>query len=519
MRFRWALLWLLAAPFGCGTRSALLWDTSEPVPSESGGAPSEPGAGGRGLGGTALGGAAAGGGAPGGGVFGVGGDETASGGAPSCVQEGNCPVEVRAPNADQGDRFGFSVAISGDTLAVGASWEAAGGGLDPEDNSVSESGAVYVFVRRGNEWSQEAYLKAPNPDPGDWFGRRIALDGDTLVVGAYGEDSDGSDPSDNSVTNSGAAYVFVRRDQSWVHEAYLKSRDPTPTAWFGRRVAVAGDRIAVGAYGDDRWGQNTGSVTVFERTDGEWKETAELFASPATEGAQFGSSVTFTEKSLFVAAIGESSGTGDPFDGSAPRAGAVYEFRRTEMGYAQTAYIKASAPDAGDWFGVSLAADERFLVVGAYGDNSASSDPRTSPGAFARGSGAAYVFERHGDTFVEVQKLKPQNADPGDNFGSSVALGPARIAVGAFGDDSGHPERPGDNSAPNSGATYLFEQRRSGSFFETTRLKAPNVSSGDRFGWAIASTPTTLIVGAFGASGSPRNPDSTGAGAVHIFPW
>ncbi len=524
MRFRWALLWLLTAPVGCGTRSALLWDTAgEPAFEESGGAPSERGAGGRGLGGSAQGGAASGGrsggagGASAGGSSGAGG-EPASGGAPTCAHEGNCPVEVRAPNADAGDQFGFSVAISGDTLAVGASWEAGRGGLDPDDNSVSESGAVYVFVRRGDEWVQEAYLKASNPDPGDWFGRRIALDGDTLVVGAYGEDSGGSDPSANSVTDAGAAYVFERRDGQWLQEAYLKSRDPSPTAWFGRRVAVAGDRIAIGAYGDDRAGQNTGSVAVFERADREWKEAAELFASPVGSGAQFGSSVAFVDDSLFIAAIGESSGTGDPFDTSAPAAGAVYEFRRTEMGYLQTAYIKASDPDARDSFGVSLAADEHFLVVGAYGEDSPARGPGPGPGAFARGSGATYIFERQADTFVQVQKLKAGDADPGDNFGSSVTLAEGRIAIGAFGDDSGHPDRPGDNSASNSGTTYLFEQAQSGGFVEVKRLKAPEVNAGDRFGWAITSTPTTLVVGAYGAGSSPRSPNS-GLGAVHIFSW
>lgn len=526
MRIRWAWLCLLVTPVGCGTRSALLWDTGESAPAESGGAPSEPSAGGLAgpaMGGSVTGGAAAGGSGgdgsvPAGGSFGTGGSMSGSGGAPSCVEEGTCPVEVRAPNADPGDQFGFSVAISGDTLAVGASWEAGRGSLDPDDNSVSESGAVYVFVRRGDEWVEQAYLKASNPDPGDWFGRRIALDGDTLVVGAYGEDSRSEDPSDNSVTDAGAAYVFVRRGEQWVQEAYLKSRDPSPTAWFGRRVAVSGNRIAVGAYGDDRAGQNTGSVVVFERTDGEWKEAAELLSTPLKSGAQFGSSVAFVGDSLFIAAIGESSGNGDPFDTSARAAGAVYEFRRTETGYTQTAYIKASDPDAGDWFGVSLAADERFLVVGAYGEDSSPRGPRPGPGPLVRGSGAAYVFERQGDAFIEIQKLKARDADPGDNFGSSVTLAEGRIAVGAFGDDSAHPQRPRDNSAPNSGTTYLFEQRRDGRFVEVKRLKAPEASAGDRFGWAIASTPTTLVVGAYGTGSSAEDPNS-GLGTVHIFPW
>lgn len=130
--------------------------------------------------------------------------------APSAQQ-----AYIKASNTDWGDWFGMSVAISGDTLAVGASLESSGAtgvGGDETDNSAINSGAVYVYTRDGATWSQQAYIKASNTDAGDQFGYSVALSGDTLVVGACTEDSNAtgvnSDESNNTAANSGAAYVF-----------------------------------------------------------------------------------------------------------------------------------------------------------------------------------------------------------------------------------------------------------------------------------------------------------------------
>ena len=128
---------------------------------------------------------------------------------------------VKAPNAEGYDFFGNSVAISGDTLVVVAEAEDSNqttitnGSTASADNSTAKSGAAYVFVRSGNSWSQQAYLKTPNAEADDLFGRSVAISGDSVVVGAFHEDSaqttiaNGSTASaDNSASNAGAAYVF-----------------------------------------------------------------------------------------------------------------------------------------------------------------------------------------------------------------------------------------------------------------------------------------------------------------------
>jgi hypothetical protein len=127
---------------------------------------------------------------------------------------------IKASNADPNDRFGTSVAVSGDGLAVGASNEASaatGVNGDQDDNGTPRAGAVYFFTRTGNTWTQQAYIKASNAEGsavsegGDLF-RRVALSGETLAVGANFESSSATgidgDQTDNTAEGAGAVYVF-----------------------------------------------------------------------------------------------------------------------------------------------------------------------------------------------------------------------------------------------------------------------------------------------------------------------
>jgi hypothetical protein len=165
---------------------------------------------------------------------------------------------LKASNTGAGDHFGFSVTLSGDTLAIGAYGEASGavgvnvpGGQD--DNSAFHAGAVYVLVRIGTTWTQQAYLKASNTGAGDFFGFSVALSGDTLAVGAWGESSAAigvnapGGQADNTGRGAGAAYVFVRSGATWIQHAYLKASNAESGDGFGYSVALSGDALAVGA--------------------------------------------------------------------------------------------------------------------------------------------------------------------------------------------------------------------------------------------------------------------------------
>ncbi|MEE4639108.1 MAG: FG-GAP repeat protein, partial [Wenzhouxiangella sp.] len=160
---------------------------------------------------------------------------------------------LKPSNTDAGDQFGFSVAASGDTVLVGSFRESSASGGDQQDNSAQWAGAAYVFVRDAEDiWSQQAYLKASNPDEIDYFGESVGLSGDAAIVGAYTEDSastgvDG-DQTDNSASDSGAVYAFVRGSSgAWSQLAYLKASNAEVFDRFGRAVAVSGSTIVAAA--------------------------------------------------------------------------------------------------------------------------------------------------------------------------------------------------------------------------------------------------------------------------------
>ena len=198
------------------------------------------------------------------------------------------------------DVFGYSVAVAGDTVIVGARDETSRttGVNSTPNESASDSGAAYIFVRSGTTWSQQAYLKAGNSGAGDHFGNTVAISGDTVVVGAGNEDSSttgvNSTPNENSV-DSGAVYVFVRSGTVWSQQAYLKADNTGANDYFGFfSVAISGDTVVVGAAFEDSstMGANStpnenavdsGAAYVFVRNGATWSQQAYLKASSLSD--------------------------------------------------------------------------------------------------------------------------------------------------------------------------------------------------------------------------------------------
>ncbi|MCX7800604.1 MAG: FG-GAP repeat protein, partial [Fimbriimonadales bacterium] len=206
---------------------------------------------------------------------------------------------IKASNTGAGDEFGTRVALSadGNTLAVGARLEdsnATGVNGNQSNNSASDSGAVYIFTRSGSTWSQQAYIKASNTEAFDNFGYSVALsaDGNTLAVGAPGEDSNATGVNgnqlDNSASASGAVYIFTRSGSTWSQQAYLKASNTEAGDGFGFSVALSGDgnTLAVGSRFEDsnatgvngnQWDNsaiNSGAVYIFTRSGITWSQQA-----------------------------------------------------------------------------------------------------------------------------------------------------------------------------------------------------------------------------------------------------
>ena len=194
-------------------------------------------------------------------------------------------AKLTASDADAVDRFGRSVAISGDTAVVGASGN---------DDAGFSSGSAYVFRYDGAGWVEEAKLTASDAAGADLFGWSVAVDGDTVAVGALFDDADAID--------SGSAYVFYYDGARWVEEAKLTASDAAADDEFGSSVAVAGDTVAVGARSSDAAGSNSGSAYLFRYDGAGWVEAAKLTAADAAAGDEFGTSVAVAGDTAVVGA-------------------------------------------------------------------------------------------------------------------------------------------------------------------------------------------------------------------------
>lgn len=459
---------------------------------------------------------------------------------------------VKASNTDADDHFSLSVALSndGNTLVVGASNEdsnATGVNGDHSDNSVSGSGAVYIFTRNDTTWTQQAYLKASNSGIGDNFGLSVALaeDGNTLAVGASNEASNATgidgDQANDSASGSGAVYMFTRSGANWTQQAYIKASNTDASDNFGLSVALAqdGNTLAVGAIAEasnasgingdesDNSSNESGAVYVFTRGISSWSQQAYIKASNSGAGDIFGRNVSLAGdgNTLAVGALAEASNAtgidGDQLDNSALFSGAVYVFNRIGTDWSQEAYIKASNTEAISRFGgaVSLSASGDTLAVGAYFEN-----------GVATLSGAAYVFSRSNTSWSQQAYLKASNVGANDRLGASLALTDDgnTLAVGAMFESSNAVGLNGDqndDSVFKSGAVYLFN-RSGGNWTQQSYIKAPNTEMEDYFGYSlsIAGNGSVLAVGAYLEDSSATGVDAVQAdnsvansGAVYLY--
>src|SRR6266508_4063415 len=306
------------------------------------------------------------------------------------------------------DGFGFSVAISGETVVVGALFDDGAAGL--------QQGSAYVFARSGGVWTQQQELLASDAAAGAVFGISVAISGETVVVGAPGDDSRGS------------AYVFARNGGVWSQQQKLLASDAAAGDAFGESVAISGETVVVGAqFDDDVAGDNQGSAYVFARSDGGWSHQQKLLASDARCcGEAFGESVAISGETVVVGSGGGGVG------------GSAYVFARSSGVWSQQQKLRASDAAVADSFGASVAISGETVVVGAPFD----------AGAAGNSQGSAYVFARSGGVWSQQQKLEASDAALGDQFGFSVAVSGGTVVVGSH-DDSGAAGRL-------QGSAYVF---------------------------------------------------------------
>ena len=364
-----------------------------------------------------------------------------------------------------GDAFGGAVALSGDTLLVGARLADRPGAVD--------AGTATVFVRSGAQWIEQATLVAADPAAFDNLGAAVALDGDTAAVGAPADDASG-------IPNAGSVRVFVRSGGAWTEQARLEAPDAATSDAFGYALALQGDTLLVGAASDDTpAGHNAGSAWVFVRNGSSWTAQAQLFAPDGTEWDFFGYSAALDGDTALLGAPTDNLPAGDD-------AGSAWVFTRAGSSWTAQAQLTASDASEGDLFGQSVAISGDTVLVGAsLDDHGAGSD-----------AGSARVFVRTGPGWTEQAALSPADGAPDDFFGRSVALAGGRALVGAPQADTG-----GDDA----GSATLFE-RDGSDWIETLSLSAAAPAAGDGFGAAVALAEDLALVGVPGD-------DTVGVGA------
>ena len=442
---------------------------------------------------------------------------------------------MKASQNDDFNAFGDSIALSGNTLAVGSSY-----------SNRSTSPAVYVFIRAGNAWRLQQRVVYPGN-----LGASVALSGDTLAIGVYRESSGGTgvNPAGGgSARQSGAVYIYTRSDGSWSRQAHIKASNTGARDRFGRSLALSkmGNTLAVGAAGEDSNARSingnqandgapgSGAVYVFTRSGTAWSQQAYIKAANSDSGDSFGHSVALSDNTLAVGALGEASSetghTGTGNDNSALVSGAVYIFTRTGTNWSQKAYLKASNTDASDQFGSSVALSGGTLAVGAVQENSNAAgldQDETNNGA--TNSGAVYVFERNSAGFWRQKAyIKASNTGANDRFGSSAALSGDTLVIGAK-DEQSNAKGPGgdetNNDLPGSGAVYVFTRSAGAgaSWEQKAYIKASNTGQNDGFGGSIALSGGTLAIGAggeqssaTGLNGDQNNNSKLRSGAVYV---
>jgi hypothetical protein len=315
------------------------------------------------------------------------------------------------------DRYGTSVAISGDVVAIGS--------VDDIHSGIS-SGSVYIYRRSGVTWNNEAKLVASDRVNNDDFGATVALDGNVLAVGAT------QFFKIPPAMATGAVYVFRYNGVSWIEEDKLTASDAADFDRFGDSLGIDGDDVIVGARGNDDAGTSSGSAYVFNHAGGGvWSEQAALTASDAAANDNFGWSVSISGDTAAIgAALADLS-----FVGS--NEGAVYVFTRSAGVWTQQAKVTSSSPVMNDNLGSAVAVRGDALVAGAY----------IADG----GEGLVFSFSRSAGVWSELGSVSGDGFSLGQ-FGGAVAMAAdLRFIVGALGDDNG-----GD-IGDNPGAAYVFQ--------------------------------------------------------------
>jgi uncharacterized protein YciI len=333
--------------------------------------------------------------------------------------------------------------------APSANWVVVGSRFDDDDGS--NSGSVYVYDAN-NLSTQPTKLTAFDGAASDYFGNSVVANADKIIVGAWGDDDDGS--------SSGSVYVYDANNLS-TQPTKLTAFDGDAEDRFGEVLAATDDKIVVSALYDDP--NFSGSVYVYDAND-LTAQAVKLTAFDAADYDVFGQAIAVSDNNLVVGA------PSDDDDGTS--SGSVYVYNMNDLS-AQPTKLTAFDAAASDYFGTAVAVTDNRIFVGMQNDDDNGYN-----------SGSVYVFDAN-DLSAQPTKLTAFDGAASDIFGYSVAANADKIFVSAMFDD--------DNGSA-SGSVYVFDANDLSA--QPTKLTAFDGAADDRFGISIAVSGDQIVVGA-----------------------
>ncbi len=372
--------------------------------------------------------------------------------------------KLLAGDGAESDHFSESVCIFGDYAIVGASGN---------DDDGSSSGSAYIFYNNAGIWEQQAKLTADDGSGGDYFGNSVSIYGNYAVVGAYREND-----------NSGSVYIFYNNAGTWEQLAKLTADDGSDGDYFGKSVSIFGDYIVVGAYGDDDNSTNSGSAYIFYNNVGTWEQQTKLTPADGDYDDYFGFSVSISGDYVLIGAQQD--------DDNDSNSGSAYIFYNNAGTWEQQTKLTASDGYFGDFFGYSVSISGDFAVVGAYLSNGSYYD-----------SGSAYIFYNNNGTWTQQTKLTASDGISYGYFGAAVSISGNYVIVGAWGDDG--------NDVTDSGSSYIFYNNE-GIWDQQLKLTADDGAVNDYFGFSVSISGDNVIIGAYS-----NNDDGDDSGSAYIF--
>jgi hypothetical protein len=367
-----------------------------------------------------------------------------------------------------GDSFGYGVAIDGTTLLVGA--------FKADIDGVTDAGAAYVYVLGEEGWRQQAKLVAQPAFAEDTLGGKVALNNNVAMLGVSRRDDKGTD--------SGAVISFERESNAWKQNQIFTAPDAKPGDAFGQSIALTENFLVIGAPRSDALGNDAGAAYIYNRENGSFRYQTKLTARDGAAGDLFGISVAADGNTILVGA--------DLHDEKAENAGAVYVYVLEKNKWKQEAKLMASDGGETDIFGVRVALSGNTALVSARRDDTEE---------LGIDAGSAYIFVRDGSTWTQQVKLTSPDGQADDRFGRGVSLSDDTAIISAMNHDA---------NGSNTGALYVYKKGLGGWHY-TSKFVAKSSMSDDKFGWNVGLSNGVAIV-------ATPNHDAQGqeSGAVFI---